>query len=87
MVKHPRVLGSIFAFDIKVEKEGYLSDIATALYKYYIQNGVLLRPLGNTVYIMPPYCISEESLAKIYATIESSLENIGLNRNEMKLVN
>lgn len=85
IVKNPRVLGSIFAFDIKVEQEGYLSDVATYLYKYYIQNGVLLRPLGNTVYIMPPYCISAESLDKIYATIEASLRDIELGKNEIKL--
>lgn len=75
-VKNPRVLGSIFAFDIKVENEGYLSDIAVDLYRFYTKNGVLLRPLGNTVYIMPPYCISEKSLGIIYDTIEESIEYI-----------
>ena len=69
-IKNPRVLGSIFAFDIRVEKEGYLSDIAMDLCDFYLKNGVLLRPLGNTVYIMPPYCISEKSLDKIYAVID-----------------
>lgn len=73
-IKNPRVLGSIFALDIKVEKEGYLSDIANNLYKFYLENGVLLRPLGNTVYIMSPYCISEKSLDKIYDTINKSIE-------------
>lgn len=72
-VKNPRVLGSIFALDIKVKKEGYLSDIAIDLYQFYIKNGILLRPLGNTIYIMPPYCISEKSLDKIYDTIEESI--------------
>jgi len=72
-VKNPRVLGSIFAFDIKTENEGYLADIATDLYRFYLENGVLLRPLGNTVYIMPPYCISEESLGKIYDVIKDSI--------------
>lgn len=75
-VKNQRVLGSIFALDIKVEKEGYLSDIAIDLYRYYIENGVLLRPLGNTVYIMPPYCICENSLNQIYDTISESIEYI-----------
>lgn len=75
-VKNARVLGSIFAFNIKVEKEGYLSDIAIDLYRFYIENGVLLRPLGNTVYIMPPYCTSEKSLNQIYDIIEESIEYI-----------
>jgi len=87
LVENPRVLGSIFAFDIKVENEGFLADIAIRLYDFYLKNGVLLRPLGNTVYIMPPYCISEKSLDKIYATIDLSLEYIRLNQNEIKVAN
>lgn len=75
-VKNTRVLGSILALDIAVENEGYLSDIAIDLYDFYIKNGVLLRPLGNTVYIMPPYCISPLSLNQIYDTIELSIEHI-----------
>lgn len=76
LVKNIRVLGGIFALDIVVENEGYLSNIATDLYKFYLDNDVLLRPLGNTVYIMPPYCISRESLDKIYDTINRSISYI-----------
>lgn len=76
LVKNARVLGSIFAIDFAVEQEGYLSNIANDLYNFYLQNGVLLRPLGNTVYIMPPYCISQKSLDKIYDTIYKSIEYI-----------
>lgn len=75
-IKNARVLGSILALDIAVENGGYLSDIAIDLYKFYTQNGVLLRPLGNTVYVMPSYCISQSSLNKIYDTIELSIEHI-----------
>lgn len=75
-VKNARVLGSILALDIIVENGGYLSNIAIDLYDFYIRNGVLLRPLGNTIYIMPPYCISQTSLNQIYDTIELSIEHI-----------
>lgn len=75
-VKNARVLGTIFALDIETKKEGYLSDVAIDLYKFYLENGVLLRPLGNTVYIMPPYCISKESLEKIYDTIDKSIDYV-----------
>ncbi len=75
-IKNARVLGSIFAFDFIVEEEGYLSDIAVELYKFYLDRGILLRPLGNTVYVMPPYCISQKSLDRIYDTIEESIEYI-----------
>lgn len=75
-IKNVRVLGSILALDIAVENEGYLSNIAIDLYDFYIKKGVLLRPLGNTVYVMPPYCISQSSLNQIYDTIELSIEHI-----------
>lgn len=75
-VKNARTLGSIFALDIKVPDNGFLANVAIDLYDFYLKNGVLLRPLGNTVYIMPPYCISKESLDKIYDIIEESIEYI-----------
>jgi adenosylmethionine---8-amino-7-oxononanoate aminotransferase len=39
------------------------------MYQFFIGNGVLLRPLGNTIYIMPPYCINVEQMVKIHAVI------------------
>lgn len=61
------------AFDIVSEDAGYLSNIRDRLYKFYLENGVLLRPLGNTVYIVPPYCINNDELTKVYSTIKKSL--------------
>ncbi len=69
--KNPRILGDIFAFEIDGEKNNYTADIAVKLYKFFLDNGVLLRPLGNTVYVMPPYCIKEESLDKIFNLLVS----------------
>jgi adenosylmethionine-8-amino-7-oxononanoate aminotransferase len=37
--------------------------------QFFIERGVLLRPLGNTIYIMPPYCITPVELDIIYAAI------------------
>ncbi len=37
-------------------------------------HGVLIRPLGNTVYVMPPYCITAEQLAQVYAVVRAGLE-------------
>ena len=41
------------------------------MYEYFLKNNVLLRPLGNTVYVMPPYCIKNESLDKIFNLLEN----------------
>jgi adenosylmethionine-8-amino-7-oxononanoate aminotransferase len=68
-VKHIRQMGTIIAFEIAQGKDEYLNNIATRITQQSLQNGVYLRPLGNTVYIMPPYCIKTEQLEKIYDTI------------------
>jgi len=73
-VKNIRALGDIFAFDACHSGNDYVSNIGVKLYEFYRKNGVLLRPLGNTVYVMPPYCISNESLNKVFDVIEKSLK-------------
>lgn len=67
--KNARILGDIFAFEVDGGENNYTADIAPKLYKYFLDNKVLLRPLGNTVYVMPPYCIKEESLDKIFGLL------------------
>lgn len=72
-----RVLGSIFALDMRDESgRGYASPLGPRIYNFMIENGVLLRPLGNTVYILPPYCISENELERIYETLWRSLDSL-----------
>lgn len=71
--KNARKIGGIFAFDIDGVSNNYMADIAPLLYKFYRENDVLLRPLGNTVYVMPPYCIKNSSLEKIFAILKDSL--------------
>ncbi len=61
-----RVTGTILAMDFSVNDQSYFSTIRDKMYLYFIENGILLRPLGNILYVMPPYCISEEELNYIY---------------------
>jgi len=74
-VKSTRVLGVIFALDLNIEMKRY-GKLRDNLYQFYMKNGVFLRPLGNTIYILPPYVISDSELKKIYDVIEKSLEVI-----------
>ena len=67
--KNIRTLGTIIAFEIDKGKDEYLNDIASTITQKALALGVYIRPLGNTVYIMPPYCITKEELEKVYATI------------------
>ncbi len=65
-VKNVRVFGTIAAFEISEGKDEYLNNISNAITTKCLEQGVYIRPLGNTVYIMPPYCITEEELSKVY---------------------
>ncbi|MBL7887760.1 MAG: adenosylmethionine--8-amino-7-oxononanoate transaminase [Flavobacterium sp.] len=74
-VKTTRVLGVIFALEIKTDSaESYYGNLRNKLYNFFIENGVILRPVGNIVYILPPYIITENQLQKVYQTIEKALE-------------
>ena len=64
-----RQLGTIAALDLVVEDAGYLAGAGPRLTQFFIDRGVLLRPLGNTIYVMPPYCITAAELDLIYGAI------------------
>ena len=65
-IKNIRTLGTILAFEIIQGKDEYLNNISAYITKKALDKNVYLRPLGNTVYIMPPYCITEDELQKVY---------------------
>ncbi|WKW50017.1 adenosylmethionine--8-amino-7-oxononanoate transaminase [Rhodomicrobium lacus] len=67
-----RSLGTIAAMDLRVKDAGYLAGIAPKLMDFFLSRGLLLRPLGNTVYIMPPYCTTPRELDAVYAAIEEA---------------
>ncbi|WP_242133884.1 adenosylmethionine--8-amino-7-oxononanoate transaminase [Aestuariivivens marinum] len=72
-VKSTRQLGVIFALDLNAEMERY-GNLRDKLFSFFMDKGVFLRPLGNTIYIQAPYVISEEQLQKVYSVIEEALE-------------
>ncbi len=64
-----RRTGTVAALDVKVSDPGYLADAGPRLMAHFLSHGVLLRPLGNTIYVLPPYCISGAELDTVYAAI------------------
>jgi adenosylmethionine-8-amino-7-oxononanoate aminotransferase len=74
-VKSTRHLGVIFALDLNTKMERY-GDLRDKLLKFFMDRGVFLRPLGNTIYIQVPYVISDPQLKKVYQVIEEALEII-----------
>jgi adenosylmethionine---8-amino-7-oxononanoate aminotransferase len=74
-VETTRVLGVIFALEIKTESQtSYYGNLRNKLYAFFIENGIILRPVGNIIYILPPYIISNKQLEKVYQIIEQALE-------------
>ena len=83
LARHPafanaRQLGAIAAIDLIAADAGYLSDLAPRLRAFFLENGLLLRPLGNTIYLMPPYCVDSDQLDRIFAALLKAGEIFGL---------
>ncbi|WP_267388732.1 adenosylmethionine--8-amino-7-oxononanoate transaminase [Sphingomonas sp. GC_Shp_3] len=78
---HPRVsakrqIGTVTALEIADADGGYLSALGPRLLAFFGSRDLLLRPLGNTVYVMPPYCIDDADLDAIYAAIGEACETL-----------
>jgi adenosylmethionine---8-amino-7-oxononanoate aminotransferase len=73
-VSNLRVTGTIAAMDLVTDDQpSYLNHIATQIRQRSLEKGLLLRPLGNVLYLMPPYCMTDEELAEVYKGIEAIL--------------
>jgi len=71
-----RRIGAIAAIDLKVVDGGYLSDAAPRLRALFLKAGLLLRPLGNTIYLMPPYCTSRDEIGSAFAAIGAVVDRL-----------
>lgn len=70
--ENPRQIGTIAAIDLKVTDHGYLATAGPALRAHFLAHEILLRPLGNTIYVMPPYCTTAADLDLVYNAIRSA---------------
>ncbi|WP_460189933.1 adenosylmethionine--8-amino-7-oxononanoate transaminase [Urechidicola sp. KH5] len=72
-VKSTRQKGIIYAIDLDIKMERY-GNLRDKLFNHFMSQGVFLRPLGNTIYILAPYVTTQEALEKVYKSIEQALE-------------
>jgi len=72
-VANTRQLGVIYALDLKVQMERY-GNLRNRLFKHFMDKGVFLRPLGNTIYILAPYVTTKTQMDRIYDAIRLALE-------------
>ena len=68
-----RTIGTVAAIELRAGDAGYLSELRPKLYDYFLKRDILLRPLGNVIYILPPYCIEAEDLHRVYDVIEEAI--------------
>ena len=73
-----RQIGAIAAIDMKTANAGYLSELAPLLRTFFLERGILLRPLGNTIYVMPPYAITEDAVDIIFSAIAEAAQAFAL---------
>jgi adenosylmethionine-8-amino-7-oxononanoate aminotransferase len=71
-----RRIGTIAAIDIAHQAGGYLADVALTLRQSLLRRNVLLRPLGATMYVMPPYCTEPDDLEAVYTAIQQSVDEV-----------
>ncbi|MBN9146830.1 MULTISPECIES: adenosylmethionine--8-amino-7-oxononanoate transaminase [unclassified Nitrobacter] len=72
-----RQIGSIAALDVATSDPGYLAGIGPRLYDGFLRRGLLVRPLGNTIYLMPPYCSTPQELERAFDAIGEIVDGIG----------
>ena len=75
-INNPRSLGTILAFELNTGKKDYLSLQKQKIINIAMKEGVFLRPLGNTVYLMPPYCLTDSEQEKLYEVLEKIVDTV-----------
>ncbi len=74
-VQQPRLMGTVLAFEYHTaEQDGYFHSRQEFLYQEFLKRNIIMRPLGNTIYLVPPYCIKEEDLEYVYEMILEVLD-------------
>ena len=71
-----RQIGTIGAIELRADDAGYLSAMRPKLYQFFLERGVLLRPLGNVVYVLPPYVIAPQELHRVYDVIVEAVQTL-----------
>jgi adenosylmethionine-8-amino-7-oxononanoate aminotransferase len=76
LVADVRQTGTIIAIELKTDTPSYHTSMRDVLYRYFIDKKIVMRPLGNIIYIIPPYCISSDDLGYIYKCIDELLQQL-----------
>lgn len=75
-IAQPRSMGVVMAMDLVVNDAGYASNIRKEVFSFFFAKGILLRPMGNVLYMLPPYCITNEELRTVHSAIRAFLDQL-----------
>jgi len=76
-IKTVKMIGTILAIEVKQDEvTSYFNSLRNQLYQAFLQKNILMRPLGNVIYVMPPYIITKEELTYVYSTITEILDQL-----------
>jgi adenosylmethionine-8-amino-7-oxononanoate aminotransferase len=78
--RNARTAGTIAAVNLAVPDSGYLAEVGPRLRAFFLSRGLLVRPLGDVIYLMPPYCVTEAELDSLYDAIAESPNALGIAR-------
>ena len=73
LIADVRQTGTIIAIELKTDNPSYHHNMRDVLYRFFLEEGIIMRPLGNIIYLIPPYCITDEDLTYIYDRIHKLL--------------
>ena len=74
-----RNIGTVIAFEFGGNNSSYANDVKLLFKDYCLKKGLYIRPLGNTVYFLPPYCITKKQISKAHKILSSAIKEIELN--------
>ena len=72
-VKNVEVLGVMLRFELNVNDKEYYGELRNKVYNYFMRNRIIARPVGNVLYILPPYCITNKQLEKVYKVFRKTI--------------
>ena len=75
-IDHWRQQGMILAFDVKQNCLKNPQTFAREMFSACIDKGLLIRPIGNTIYVMPPYILSQDEAMQMGKNVAVALEQV-----------
>ena len=79
VIKEIRQLGTILAIELKASEESsYFNSIRDEAYHYFLENGLWIRPLGNVIFVNPPFCLTQAEQNRIFVVIKRFINKLEL---------